>query len=378
MSTFYQFTACTNPSFITLLETDPPSIPSGGVVFAADYYTGVLTCWGRTDTTDTVGNIITTSGYFDCDDCLYSTHTYLFDSCCNHSETIYVAIPNSDASGFTTSSTIVVSGSCYQYNTFLGDSVTFPPVAYAGITDITGNSGCAGCETGTPCTTPTPTPVSSKYMVDCCYPNGTIYSGQTDNVYPVGNVYIDGTTRCYTIIQTPDPLPENIQGVDDGGTWINITSGGGCESGECRECPTPTPTNTPTPTETTIITLTLTPTPTPTSTGTSTPTPTPTLTETPTNTPTNTLTPTHTPTNTPTPSQGCTQFVITMASGYTGTDAGPFNISGTTNSSQVVLLAVGVSKQELIDGYIISDCFGVTGGTVQSIGVCTNSVNYML
>ena len=63
-------------------------------------------------------------------------------------------------------------------------------------------------------------------------------------------------------------------------------------------------------------------------------------------------------------------FTLTSA----GSDSGPFNISGTTSSNTTVLIASNVSKSTLQAGYevTISDD-NVTGGTVASVGVCTNT-----
>ena len=63
-------------------------------------------------------------------------------------------------------------------------------------------------------------------------------------------------------------------------------------------------------------------------------------------------------------------FTLTSA----GSDSGPFNISGTTSSNTTILIASNVSKSTLQAGYevTISDD-NVTGGTVASVGVCTNT-----
>ncbi len=63
-------------------------------------------------------------------------------------------------------------------------------------------------------------------------------------------------------------------------------------------------------------------------------------------------------------------FTLTSA----GLDSGPFNISGTTSSNTTILIASNVSKSTLQAGYevTISDD-NVTGGTVASTGVCTNT-----
>lgn len=57
-----------------------------------------------------------------------------------------------------------------------------------------------------------------------------------------------------------------------------------------------------------------------------------------------------------------------------GSDTGPFNISGTTNTGTVVLIDSNVPKATLESGYeitITND--NITGGTIQSVGTCTTS-----
>jgi hypothetical protein len=63
-------------------------------------------------------------------------------------------------------------------------------------------------------------------------------------------------------------------------------------------------------------------------------------------------------------------FTITSA----GSDSGPYNISGTTSDNVTTEIANNVSKSTLLAGFevTISDD-NITGGTVASVGTCTNS-----
>lgn len=65
--------------------------------------------------------------------------------------------------------------------------------------------------------------------------------------------------------------------------------------------------------------------------------------------------------------------VIFTVSGA-GSDTGPFDISGTTNLGVTTLIQSGITKSTLEAGYevTISDD-NITGGTVASVGTCTNS-----
>lgn len=63
-------------------------------------------------------------------------------------------------------------------------------------------------------------------------------------------------------------------------------------------------------------------------------------------------------------------FTLTSA----GSDTGPFNISGTTNTGTVVSIANNILKSTLLAGYeVVINDDNVTGGTVNSVGTCTNS-----
>jgi hypothetical protein len=66
-------------------------------------------------------------------------------------------------------------------------------------------------------------------------------------------------------------------------------------------------------------------------------------------------------------------FTLTTSS----TDAGPFNISGTTSGGALndVSIATGISKATLLTGHPISNISEtITGGTIASTGTCTNTI----
>ena len=72
-------------------------------------------------------------------------------------------------------------------------------------------------------------------------------------------------------------------------------------------------------------------------------------------------------------------ITFTIPSGYTSTDAGPFNISGLTDTFDVVLLATGITKSQLLTGYTVDTTpYTIVSGTVASVGLCTNEVNYVI
>lgn len=63
-------------------------------------------------------------------------------------------------------------------------------------------------------------------------------------------------------------------------------------------------------------------------------------------------------------------FTLTSA----GLDSGPFNISGTTSSNTTVLIENNIDKSILLAGYEVTiNDDNITGGTVASVGVCTNT-----
>jgi hypothetical protein len=58
------------------------------------------------------------------------------------------------------------------------------------------------------------------------------------------------------------------------------------------------------------------------------------------------------------------------------TDAGPFNISGTTSGGALngESIATGVTKQQLLTGYTVTNINDtITGGTIASTGTCTTT-----
>jgi len=65
---------------------------------------------------------------------------------------------------------------------------------------------------------------------------------------------------------------------------------------------------------------------------------------------------------------------FTLTSGSSGTSAGPFNISGTTNANVVSELASGITKAQLTTGHTITGINdAITGGTIASTGTCTTT-----
>lgn len=73
-------------------------------------------------------------------------------------------------------------------------------------------------------------------------------------------------------------------------------------------------------------------------------------------------------------------ITFTLQAAYSGATyvAGPFNISGTTNTGTVTELASNISKATLLTGYTISDINdATTGGTIQSVGTCSNSISWL-
>jgi hypothetical protein len=68
-------------------------------------------------------------------------------------------------------------------------------------------------------------------------------------------------------------------------------------------------------------------------------------------------------------------ITFTLAVGSSGTAAGPFNISGTTDANVVSELATGITKSQLTAGYqIVGINNAITGGTIASTGtVCPSS-----
>jgi hypothetical protein len=66
---------------------------------------------------------------------------------------------------------------------------------------------------------------------------------------------------------------------------------------------------------------------------------------------------------------------FTLNSIYLGTEAGPFNISGTTDSNATTELTTNLSLASLTSGYTISGIDdNTTGFTIQSVGTCVNYI----
>ena len=67
---------------------------------------------------------------------------------------------------------------------------------------------------------------------------------------------------------------------------------------------------------------------------------------------------------------------FTLTGGSSSTDAGPFNISGTTSggASNGVSIATGVTKAQLLTGHTVTNVGDtITGGTIASTGTCTTT-----
>ena len=68
------------------------------------------------------------------------------------------------------------------------------------------------------------------------------------------------------------------------------------------------------------------------------------------------------------------RITFTLTGGSSSTDAGPFNISGTTNSDVTYWIATGVTKTQLTNGYPVDTIYEtITGGTIASTGTCTTT-----
>ena len=73
-------------------------------------------------------------------------------------------------------------------------------------------------------------------------------------------------------------------------------------------------------------------------------------------------------------------ITFTLQAAYSGSTyvAGPFNISGTTNTGTVTQLATGITKTQLLTGHTITGISdATTGGTINSTGTCTNSIPWL-
>lgn len=69
-------------------------------------------------------------------------------------------------------------------------------------------------------------------------------------------------------------------------------------------------------------------------------------------------------------------ITFTLQAGFSGTQADNFTISGTTSSG--VLMSLGsATKAQLSAGHTVNADPTITGGTITSTGVCTNSVNWL-
>ncbi len=68
---------------------------------------------------------------------------------------------------------------------------------------------------------------------------------------------------------------------------------------------------------------------------------------------------------------------FTLTGGSASTAAGPFNISGTTDSNVVSELATGIEKAQLLTGHTINSINdAITGGTIASTGTCYTTTTW--
>jgi hypothetical protein len=381
------FQLCSNPSTYQDFIVDDSVVLSGHTIFA-DYQ-----CWESTGNVGAgpTGTVIF-SGYTGCSQCNSTYNTWDFDNCDPMGADQQFSFPNSEINEYfyTTGATISYSEECY----------TFTPVYTAG----TGNTipaftvqtlknnglfylDCPTCQAG-PSPTPTPTPSvtptptqplcysgvtdsASWYYTDCC---GNYQSGSFSPTFicynpslPFDGIQFQGfcTIVCPSVTPTVTPTMTSTPSVTSTPSitpTVSVTP---------TKSVTPTPSITPTPSSTMGSTPSVTPTVTPTSSVT--PSVTPTSSVTPSLTPTMTVTPT--PSSIPT---GCSQYTFTLQEIYFLNQAGPYNISGVTTGGTIVTIATGITNTQLITGYTTLVCYAITGGTIQSVGSCTNSVEYLV
>jgi len=336
---------------------------------------------------DSTGTVIF-SGYTGCSQCNNDFNGWQFEHCQIPGLYDYFGLKNSEVNQYfqSTGATISYDGTCYNF--------TSPYVYVQGTGSTTYNytvaqlisenalyTDCASClnpPSPTPTPTPTPTPVcfsgftdgSPWYYTDCCgnYQSGTLFPSNVcvNAAYPHSGVNV-GNQICSPVCPSVTPTMTSTPSVTP------------------SETPSITPTSSVTPTNSVTPTPSITPTPSSTmgSTPSVTPTVTPTSSVTPSVTPTSSVTPSLTPTMTvtPTPSSiptGCSQYTFTLQEIYFLNQAGPYNISGVTTGGTIVTIATGITNTQLITGYTTLVCYTITGGTIQSVGSCTNSVEYLV
>jgi hypothetical protein len=386
------FQLCSNPSTYQDFIVDDSVVLSGHTIFA-DYQ-----CW---ESTGNVGagptGIVIFSGYTGCSQCNSTYNTWDFDNCDPMGADQQFSFPNSEIYEYfyTTGATISYSEECYTFTPVYtaGTGSTIPAFTVQTLK----NNGlfyldCPTCQAGpsptptpTPSITPTPTPVCisgqtdgpSWYYTDCCgnYQSGSLFpSGVCVNVaYPYSGIAIFTgqicSPVCPSVTPTVTPTMTSTPSVTSTPS-ITVTP-----SVTPTKSVTPTPSITPTPSSTMGSTPSVTPSVTPTITPTSSVTPslTPTSSVTPSLTPTMTVTPT--PSSIPT---GCSQYTFTLQEIYFLNQAGPYNISGVTTGGTIVSIATGITNAQLLTGYTTLVCYSITGGTIQSTGACTNSVEYLV
>ncbi len=375
------FQLCSNPSTYQDFIVDDSVVLSGHTIFA-DYE-----CW---ESTGNVGGgptgTVIFSGYTGCSQCNNDFNGWQFEHCQIPGLYDYFGLKNSEVNQYfqSTGATISYDGTCYNFtSTYVQGtgSTTYNYTVAQLISENALYTDCASClnpPSPTPTPTPTPTPVcfsgftdgSPWYYTDCCgnYQSGTLFPSNVcvNAAYPHSGVNV-GNQICSPVCPSVTPTMTSTPSVTP------------------SETPSITPTSSVTPTNSVTPTPSITPTPSSTmgSTPSVTPTVTPTSSVTPSVTPTSSVTPSLTPTMTvtPTPSSiptGCSQYTFTLQEIYFLNQAGPYNISGVTTGGTIVTIATGITNTQLITGYTTLVCYTITGGTIQSVGSCTNSVEYLV
>lgn len=372
------FENCLNPGTYQDFDVDTDVIVSGDTIFA-DYQ-----CWTSTGNVGggPSGTVIFT-GYTTCEQCNDDFNAWQFENCQTPGLFETFGLKNSEVFQYfqSTGATILYDGTCYNYTTTYSSGTGGTTSNYT-VGELISNDAlfndCIDCLTP-PSPTPTPTPSSTP---------SSCYSGVTDGPWfytDCCGIYHSGSLfPSYVCVDTSQPY-----------NGISIFSGQICSSVCPSVTPTPTPSNSTTPSITPSVTPSITPSITPsvtpsiTPTKTLTPTPSSTLGSSPSVTPsiTPSITPSVTPSVTlsvtPTPSTstipaGCSEYTFTLHEIYFLTQAGPYNISGTTTGGTIVLISTGITTSQLLTGYTALVCYSMSSFTVQSVGSCTNSVDFVL
>jgi len=226
--------------------------------------TGLTQCYEAilsASTTTLTGTTLIGEYYAGCNDCLLDNNTtcylssgiYLFQRCDSPATTKYFEI-TSNKTFEAGASYVIYSGYCWT-PLVLGDETDIPEASFS----VPDGDSCSASECQP---TPTPTPEVSIYLQGCC--DSIIYISQSNTYRNVGRVVPDYVNnQCYTVIQTPSPLPSSPPSLNDASLGSGLDVPNGCENGECPECtgstPTPTVTLTRTPTNTPTLTPTISP-----------------------------------------------------------------------------------------------------------------------